>query len=275
MARSSAAKPVSPGPKVTAATPPPKVSPATPPKPSPAEQRAIDDAVLRLAERAPRVDVLLEHDGEGTVTVLGPNHSDHQGWLARLEDVFGTHGRAFATSQLHNLIVACQEKSGKIDQVKLNGMLAAIEGARPINEVQAMLAVQMAITHAAAVDILRRAQRVELISQTDSAGNLAVKLLRTYTMQVEALAKLQRGGEQIFKVVHVHSGGQAIVGNVVSGATGTSGEPRGGAPHETEHRPHAKGELPAPSAQPLPEVRRADAQREPVPVTSGAEQEAL
>jgi hypothetical protein len=28
----------------------------------------------------------------------------------------------------------------------------------------------------------------------DSAGNLAVKLLRTYTMQAEALAKLERGG---------------------------------------------------------------------------------
>jgi hypothetical protein len=41
---------------------------------------------------------------------------------------------------------------------------------------------------------------------------------------VEALAKLRRGGEQTVRVehVHVHEGGQAIVGNVMS--RGKSGE---------------------------------------------------
>ena len=38
-------------------------------------------------------------------------------------------------------------------------------------------------------------------------------------MQAETLAKLQRGGEQVVKVVHVHPGAQAIVGNVVTGAS--------------------------------------------------------
>ena len=47
-------------------------------------------------------------------------------------------------------------------------------------------------------------------------GNVASKLLRTYTAQVEALAKLRRKGEQKVRVehVHVHPGGQAIVGAV-------------------------------------------------------------
>jgi len=41
-------------------------------------------------------------------------------------------------------------------------------------------------------------------------------LLRTYTAQVEALARLRRGGEQrvIVQHVNVNEGGQAIVGAV-------------------------------------------------------------
>jgi len=74
----------------------------------------------------------------------------------------------------------------------------------------------MAVTHALAMEFLGRAKRAEMVPQLDSFGNLAVKLLRTYTAQVEALAKLRRGGEQTVRVehVHVHSGGQAVVGSV-------------------------------------------------------------
>jgi hypothetical protein len=40
--------------------------------------------------------------------------------------------------------------------------------------------------------------------------------MRTFTMQVEALARKRRKGEQnvTVKHVHVHAGGQAVVGNV-------------------------------------------------------------
>jgi hypothetical protein len=62
------------------------------------------------------------------------------------------------------------------------------------------------------MDFLGRAKRAQPIPQLDTSGNLAVKLLRTYTAQVEALAKLRRGGEQTVRVehVHVHAGGQAV-----------------------------------------------------------------
>ena len=45
---------------------------------------------------------------------------------------------------------------------------------------------------------------------------LATKLLRTYTMQVEALQHYRGKGQQKIRVehVHVHSGGQAIVGAI-------------------------------------------------------------
>ena len=61
-----------------------------------------------------------------------------------------------------------------------------------------------------------------------------MKLLRTYTAQVEALAKLRRGGEQTVRVEHVHvyPGGQAIVGSVT---------PRGGPTVKSEDQPYALG----------------------------------
>ena len=74
----------------------------------------------------------------------------------------------------------------------------------------------MVVTHALAMSMLGRAKRAELIAQADSAGSMAVKLLRTYTTQIETLAKIKRGGEQTVRVEHVHvyPGGQAIVGAV-------------------------------------------------------------
>ena len=47
-------------------------------------------------------------------------------------------------------------------------------------------------------------------------SSAAAKLLRAYALQVEALRRLRNGGSQFVRVehVHVHEGGQAIVGNI-------------------------------------------------------------
>ena len=82
--------------------------------------------------------------------------------------------------------------------------------------VEAMLAVQMVATYETAMDMLIRAKQADLMPTLQECGSLAVKLLRTYTAQVEALARLRRGGEQrvIVQHVNVNDGGQAIVGAV-------------------------------------------------------------
>jgi hypothetical protein len=240
---------------------PPMSSKTAMPAPDAWEQQAIEDAGQRRKNRLPRFQMRFKQTDGGAIAEIGAEHSDHDGWLTRLEDAFGTHGRAFAATQLDKLVQWCQGKDGVVDPVTLNGMLAVVEGARPENEIQAMLAIQMAMTHTAAQQALRRLTRVDQIPQVDSAGNIAVKLLRTFTMQAETLAKLQRGGEQIVKVVHVHPGGQAIVGNVVSAASGANTPGGGGVKYENGNQPHTKAELPASSLAPLPEVRREDPTR--------------
>jgi hypothetical protein len=123
-----------------------------------------------------------------------------------------------------------------------------------------MLASQMAATHSLAMEMIGRARRADLLAQFDSFGSMAVKLLRTFTAQAEALAKLKRGGEQTVGVehVHVHSGGQAIVGAVTPQG--------GGAPPQIQDQPDAKQLAYAPVAPLLGEV---EADRAEVPVTSG------
>ena len=123
-----------------------------------------------------------------------------------------------------------------------------------------MLATQMVGTHFAAMTLLRRLKGVENIPQQDSAGGLAVKLLRTFTMQMEALQRYRGKGQQRVTVehVHVHQGGQAIVGNVTPG---------GGVPSKLEDQPDAKQITHAPERTMWSE----DEEREPVQVASGAE----
>jgi hypothetical protein len=64
-------------------------------------------------------------------------------------------------------------------------------------------------------------------------GNLTTKFMRTYAMQVEALARKRRTGEQrvTVKYVHVHPGAQAIVGNV---------HQRGRGVEENDQRPYGR-----------------------------------
>ena len=192
---------------------------------------------------------------DGKTTQIGPPHNDVGGWVARLQDAFGARGTDFPTWLCNSLVVLTRNSAGGCDEIRLNAMIAAIQGAAPENEIQSMLATQMCITHEMAATVLIRAQKVDTLSQYESAGSMAVKLLRTFVLQAEALAKLQRGGEQVVKVVHVHPGGQAIVGNVMAGAPNGTG---GGATIENANQPHAKAELPAPGASPMSQMRFSD-----------------
>jgi hypothetical protein len=120
-----------------------------------------------------------------------------------------------------------------LTEVDVNGALAAMHGIAPRDEIEGMLATQMVAVHSAAMRSLRQLKASETIMQQHSNGNLAVKLLRTYTMQIEALQRYRGKGEQKMTVkrVHVYQGGQAIVGAVHQG---------GGARTKIEEQPHAQ-----------------------------------
>ena len=51
-------------------------------------------------------------------------------------------------------------------------------------------------TRAPPMELIGRAKRVDQIHQFESANNAANKLMRTFAVQLETLARLRRGGEQ-------------------------------------------------------------------------------
>ena len=115
-----------------------------------------------------------------------------------------------------------------------DGVLAALEGIAPRNELEAMAAAQMIAAHNAAMECHRRAM---LDNQTFEGRrenlNQANKLSRTYATLWQALNKARGKGKQkvTVKHVHVHAGGQAVVGVV---------NPGGGGNVRTEGQSHAK-----------------------------------
>lgn len=131
----------------------------------------------------------------------------------------------------------------------VHAALAALKEIGPQDAVEGMLATQIVGVHTAAMDCLRRAmipgQRFEAREQNlKHAGRLTGLYLR----QIEALAKYRGKGQQKITVEHVnvHSGGQAIVGNVSTGGKATASAPTVAAP-ALEH----KREMAMPDLQPL------------------------
>ena len=221
--------------------------------PSAREKAVIADAHARGNGRRKRVQVAPHPDSPAGVS--NP-HSDGEGFQAALLDTFGTTSMSFVDRSVWQLSKALN-RAGVSNVESLNAGLAAIAGIRPANETEAMLAVQMAATHEAALAMLDIAKSNSTVPALQAAGGLAVRLLRTYAAQIEALHKIRRGGEQTVRVEHVnvYPGGQAIVGSVSHGGGGGAGE--------TRHQPHAQRLSHAPVAT----LRSEDEEREPVQVS--------
>jgi hypothetical protein len=124
-----------------------------------------------------------------------------------------------------------------------------------------MMAAQLIAAHNAAMECYRRAMITEQTFEARRENlNQANKLSRTWATLLEALNKHRGKGQQKVTVehVHVHQGGQAIVGNIKAS--------RGmGASRRTEKRPHAKQLAYAPE----PTLSCPDPEREAVPVARG------
>jgi hypothetical protein len=153
------------------------------------------------------------------------------------------------------------EERGK----QLSATVAALIGIAPKDELEGMMAAQLVAAHNAAMECYRRAMIAEQTFEGRSE-NLAQanKLSRTYAALLEALNRHRGKGQQKVTVehVHVHAGGQAVVGMVAA-----SGQPGGGDASKIEEQPHAKQIAHAPeSAMPCP-----DPQRDAVPIARDGE----
>jgi hypothetical protein len=138
--------------------------------------------------------------------------------------------------------------------------LAGLAGIAPLDELEGMIAAQLVACHNASMECYRRAmigeQTFEGRRESLSQAN---KLSRTYTTLLEALNRYRGKGAQKVTVehVHIHGGGQAIVGNVEA--------PGGGFPSKSKDQPHAIANAPGAA------MRSTDTTREPVSVAGDGE----
>ena len=127
---------------------------------------------------------------------------------------------------------------------RIEAAISLLQGIKPADEIESMLAIQMVATHSAAMECLRRAMFVKpTLKGRDHDLKQAVKLLAIYSRQIEVLDKHRGKGQQKVTVeyVHVAAGGRAMVGQFNSGKT--AGSRRAGAEPEIKATPNDPGEI--------------------------------
>jgi hypothetical protein len=210
----------------------------------------------RNRRRAPRLQVISKPDE--------PIRVDFGSLVeaTRFMSAFGTSEIDHAFLMLSGILNAACDGSPKNppSERDINQVLAAVAGIGATDETEGMLATQMVATHAAAITTLRLVKDSETLLERDRHGSLAVKLLRTFALQVEALQRYRGKGQQKVTVehVHVHAGGQAIVGAITPGGRGKE---------KSDEQAHAPSEI---THEPRTPMWSQDPEREAVPVPSGA-----
>jgi len=180
------------------------------------ERNALEAQFDRRRKRkpAPSMKVSMTIDGAS----LSVDHVDEAVGNTLLMESLGTADLDFLNGVLGQL-ANVGSRGGDVDERGLNFMLAVVKGIEPRDQLETMLAAQMAAIHNATMTFARRLNHVKTIPQQRSAERALNKLARTFAAQLEALKKYRTGGEQkvIVQHVSVNDNAQAIVGNVSTG----------------------------------------------------------
>jgi len=106
---------------------------------------------------------------------------------------------------------------GKSKAVQIQTVASQMLEFAPRDGIEGVLVAQMVSAHNNAMECLRRANADgQYFEAKTTYLNQSVKLMRTFTAQLEALNRYRgKGGQKVtVEHVHVNEGGQAIVGNV-------------------------------------------------------------
>jgi hypothetical protein len=183
-----------------------------------------------LARRAAKPSVRYKVSKNRSDAQIRVDHPDEVVGQLLVMDALASADEDFVKGILRQLANA-SERGQDINEDELNFMLSVIKGIEPRDQLEAMLAAQMAAVHGASMTFARRLAHVDDILQQDSAERAFNKLTRTFAMQMEALKRYRSGAEQKVTLQHVSvaEGGQAIVGNVTQ-APRENGKEKAAAP---------------------------------------------
>jgi hypothetical protein len=159
-----------------------------------------------LARDKAKPSVRLKVSKKGGVRQVEFDHSDQLVARVLVMDALASADEDF----LRGIVTQLANASAHDQDIDagLNFMLSVIKGIEPRDQLEAMLAAQMAAVHVATMNFA-----CGLAPANISPFN---KLTRTFAMQMEALRRYRSGAEQkvTLQQVSVAEGGQAIIGNV-------------------------------------------------------------
>lgn len=230
-------------------TPPktPKAKPrGRPPKPSTAKPKRRELTEREAAQRDRMRAQNLERDerpeakfvrvverGKVNITITNADRQDEVLHSNAMMEALGTRSLPFLNDTMDN-IIRVMSPSRNITEQQYNAALAILASVEPQNELEATLASQMVAANDCAMRSMRAMGGTDVADHHKMYGDLANKFMRTFTAQVEALARLRRGGEQIVKHVYVQEGGQAVIAGTVNAGgrdnLGNVEQPFGAAP---------------------------------------------
>lgn len=182
-------------------------------------------ALVRHNKRAkrnpdlPKMKCDVERVGDAITARLATDHADPTTAYHLIADALNTSNMPFVYGWLKEASGLGMKAQGDIDIDQMNYGIAIATGIKPRDNVEAMLALQMAAVHMATM------KAAATLGTTTTAKSWALyessvnKLGRTFTTQMEALKRYRGKGNQriVVERVNVSEGGQAIVGNVAKG----------------------------------------------------------
>jgi hypothetical protein len=176
------------------------------------EKSAIDKWRKRYNERVKPLKFKLVNDRSLTQT-----EEDPEKFWAKILETSGSPDVDFFLALL-NQVRATLPKEEPIDAS--NFVAAFMHGLKPQDEMEGVLIAQMAGTHNLLMEYMRKAVIPEQhLEVAEDYTNRAYKLLNIFMKQVEALQKYRGKTSQqkvIVEHVHIHEGGQAVVGHIES-----------------------------------------------------------
>jgi hypothetical protein len=185
---------------------------------SPAEAQAINTIRAKQMARAPAPAWFARKSDVTGAYIVAPNHVDQElGEALTMEALGLTSSNVLGAiiDNISNLAVV----NGTLDEARFNRLLATVRSVEPADELEAMMAVQMAAIHDATMTHARRlhlAGNAETLERNEKAVN---RLARTFAAQMATLKQYRSGGVQkvIVQHVHVNEGGQAVVAGELNG----------------------------------------------------------
>ena len=194
-------------------------------EPTPQEEAVIERVSKRRDSNGSAPDIRVTTSEETGNVSLGFDHEDIAVAQTLLMDEFGVSDCNFFAGLMKQML-SVGEPGQRVSGDAANFIASVIRTIKPQDEVETMLATQMAVVHQSTMLMARRLTHAETISQQDAAERAFNKLARTYTAQMQTLKKYRATAQQTVRVerVTVNDGGQAIVGNVE----------KGGGQHETK-----------------------------------------